>query len=45
MEGVADTDKGDAGDGGEEGGVDKTGCDFGAGLDEGDKDPGHACEM
>jgi hypothetical protein len=25
--------------------VDKTGCDFGAGLDEGDKDPGHACEM
>ena len=45
MEGVADTDKGDAGDGGEEGGVDKPGCDFGAGLDEGDKDPGHACEM
>jgi hypothetical protein len=25
--------------------VDKTGCDFGAGLDEGDKDPGHACEV
>jgi hypothetical protein len=25
--------------------VDKTGCDFGAGLDEGDEDPGHACEV
>jgi hypothetical protein len=25
--------------------MDKTGCDFGAGLDEGDKDPGHACEV
>ena len=45
MEGVADTDKGNAGDGCEEGGVDKTGCNFGAGLDEGDKDPGHACEV
>jgi hypothetical protein len=25
--------------------VDKTGCNFGAGLDEGDKDPSHACEV
>jgi hypothetical protein len=25
--------------------MDKTGCNFGAGLDEGDKDPGHACEV
>ena len=41
MEGVADTDEADAGDGGGKGGVDKTGC--GAGFDEGDQDPCHAC--
>ena len=45
MEGVADTDEGDAGHEGGEGGMDKTGCNFGAGLHEGDQDPGHACEV
>ena len=45
MEGVADTDKGNAGHEGGEGGVDKTGCDFGAGFDEGDQDSGHAGEV
>ena len=34
MEGVADTDDGDAGDGGGEGRMDKTGCDFGAGTEK-----------
>ena len=34
MEGVADTDKGDAGDGGGKGRMDKTGCDFGAGFEK-----------
>lgn len=43
MEGVADTDEADAGDGGGKGGVDKTGCNCGAGFDEGDQDPCHAC--
>ena len=45
MEGVAKPDKGDAGDGGGQGGVEKTGCDFGAGFDEGNQDPGHADEV
>ena len=45
VEGVADTDEGDAGHEGGEGGMDKTGCNFGAGLHEGDQDPGHACEV
>ena len=43
VEGVADGDEADAGDGGGEGRVDKTGCNFGAGFDEGDQDPCHAC--
>ena len=34
MEGVADTDKGDAGHEGGEGGMDKTGCDCGAGFEK-----------
>jgi hypothetical protein len=25
--------------------MDKTGCDFGTGFDEGDQDPGHAGEV
>jgi hypothetical protein len=25
--------------------VEKTGCDFGTGFDEGDQDPGHAGEV
>jgi hypothetical protein len=25
--------------------VDKTGCNFGAGLHEGDQNPGHACKV
>ena len=34
VEGVADTDKGDAGDGGGEGRMDKSGCDCGAGTEK-----------
>jgi len=34
VERVADTDKGDAGDGGGEGRMDKTGCDCGAGSEK-----------
>ena len=45
MQGVADTDKGDAGDGGGEGRMDKTGCDCGAGFEKRDEDAGHACKM
>ena len=45
VEGVAEADKGDSGNGGGQGGVDKTGCDFGTGFNEGDQDPGHAGEV
>ena len=45
MEGVAEADKGDSGNGGGKGGVEKTGCDSGAGFNEGDQDPGHAGEV
>ena len=34
VQGVADTDEGDAGDGGGEGRMDKTGCDCGAGPEK-----------
>ena len=34
MERVADTNEGDASDGGGEGIMDKTGCDFGAGFEK-----------
>ena len=34
VQGVADTDKGDAGDGGGKGRMDKTGCDCGAGTEK-----------
>ena len=45
VERVTEADKGDAGNGGGQGGVEKTGCDSGAGFDEGDQDPGHAGEV
>ena len=45
VEGVAEADKGDSGNGGGQGGMDKTGCDFGTGLDEGKQDSGHAGEV
>jgi len=45
VEGVAEADEGDSGNGGGQGGVEKTGCDFGAGFNEGDQDPGHAGEV
>ncbi len=45
MERVAEADKGDSGDGGGEGGMDEAGRDFGAGLDEGNQDSGHAGEV
>jgi len=45
VEGVAEADKGDSGNGGGKGGVEKTGCDSGAGFNEGDQDPGHAGEV
>ena len=45
MEGVTEADEGDSGHGGGQGGMDKTGCDFGAGLDVGNQDPGHSCEV
>ena len=34
MEGVADTDEGDSGDGGGKGRMDKSGCDCGAGTEK-----------
>ena len=42
MEGVTEADKGDSGNGGGQGRMDKTGCDFGAGFDEGNQDSGHS---
>jgi len=45
VQGVAEADEGDSGDRGGKGRMDKTGCDFGAGFDEGYQDPGHAGEV
>ncbi len=45
MQGVTEADKGNAGDRGGKGRMDKTGCDSGAGLNEGDQDPCHAGEV
>ena len=34
MQGVAEADEGDSGNGGGQGGMDETGCDFGAGPEK-----------
>ena len=45
MEGVTETNECDSGNGGSQSRVDKTGCNSGAGFDEGYQDSGHACEV